>query len=75
MDYLSALRLGVHTGLIRNLTLRKIDAMMLATQPAHLPHLLGQKSFEPEERDRARAEWLRRELATVVTTFQEFTTR
>ncbi|NLF22199.1 MAG: ATP--guanido phosphotransferase [Lentisphaerae bacterium] len=65
MDYLSALRLGVQTGMLNNLTIRRIDELMIATQPAHLLATLHETAAESGQRDALRAAWLSEKLAPV----------
>ncbi|MCK5528537.1 MAG: protein arginine kinase [Kiritimatiellae bacterium] len=54
IDMLSALRLGVDLGLVKNLTVSKISEIMLVTQPGHLQKEAG-KVMSEEERDYLRA--------------------
>lgn len=64
IDMLSALRLGVDVGLVKNLTVSKISEIMLVTQPGHLQKQAGQTMTE-EERDYLRASVVRNKLAKV----------
>lgn len=64
LDLLSALRLGVAVGLVRNLSPGDVDRMFLAVQPAHLQRGLG-RLLSAEERDQARAELVRGNLGRV----------
>ena len=66
MDYLSALRLGVRLNLLRNLSIAKLDDLMLTIEPIHLQARLRVNTPNPEERDVLRADWLRQELDAVV---------
>jgi protein arginine kinase len=56
---LSHVRMGVSMGRCKNVDLRKINEMMLRTQPAHLQKLSGRR-LDGEERSVARAEYFRR---------------
>jgi protein arginine kinase len=62
MDLLSSVRLGVNLNLIEELTIPKINELLLHTQPAHLQKLQGQE-LDGEERNLARARYLRARLA------------
>ena len=62
LDHLSALRLGVHLGLVRRLTVAEVDDLTLAIQPGHLQKRLGQ-TLEPARRDVVRADFMRAALA------------
>jgi protein arginine kinase len=66
MDYLSALRLGVQLKLLRNLSVDRVDELLLGVQPIHLQRMFQLEAAEPEARDARRADWLRRELEPVV---------
>jgi protein arginine kinase len=61
MMLLSALRMGVHLGLIRNVNLQTVNELFLCTQPAHLQKL-AQTEMEPDQRDVHRAEIIRQRL-------------
>jgi protein arginine kinase len=66
MDLLSSVRLGVNLGLLEDLTIPQVNELFLHTQPAHLQKLMG-ASLDGEERNSARARYLRtrlRELGT-----------
>lgn len=63
MHLLSSVRMGVNLQLIEDLEIRTINDLFIHTQPAHLQKLEGQ-SLESEERNIARATYLRRRLAT-----------
>jgi len=58
VDLLSALRLGVEMGLVRNLPVSRINEIMLLTQPGHLQKMYS-KSIGPQQRDRIRADMVR----------------
>ena len=64
IDMLSALRLGIDVGLVKNLTVSKISEIMLVTQPGHLQKQAGQAMTE-EERDYLRASVVRDKLKKV----------
>jgi protein arginine kinase len=61
MMLLSAVRMGVHLGLLKDLTLRAVNELFIYTQPAHLQKLSG-KALDPGERDVRRAEFVRSKL-------------
>ncbi|OGV57950.1 MAG: protein arginine kinase [Lentisphaerae bacterium RIFOXYA12_FULL_48_11] len=61
VDLMSALRLGVELGFVRNLTIAEINEIMLLTQPGHLQKM-KKKNIGPEERDGLRAEIVREKL-------------
>jgi len=60
---LSAVLMGVHLGLIKDLDLRTVNELFIFTQPAHLQKLTG-KALEATERDIRRAEFVRSKLNT-----------
>jgi len=59
---LSALRMGVHLGLIETAPLRTVNELLVFTQPAHLQKLEG-RELAPEERDNLRGALLRKRLS------------
>src|SRR5208337_1899688 len=61
MDLLSSVRLGINLGLLEDLTIPKVNELFIHTQPAHLQKLMGQ-SLDGEERNAARARYLRQRL-------------
>lgn len=61
VDLMSALRLGVEFGFVKNLTIAKINEIMLLTQPGHLQKI-KKRNIGPEERDSLRAEVVREKL-------------
>jgi protein arginine kinase len=61
MMLFSALRMGVHLGLIRDVPLQIINELFLYSQPGHLQKLAG-RSMEPAERDVYRAALIRKRL-------------
>ncbi len=58
LQHLSRLRLGIHLGLVENLSLAKLNRIFLWVQPGHLQKEAG-KALDPQERDILRAEKLR----------------
>lgn len=63
LSLISAVRLGVGFGIITDLTVAKLNELLIYTQPAHLQILEGGQ-LETPERDIARAEFIRKILAT-----------
>jgi protein arginine kinase len=61
MTLLSALRLGVHLGLISEIPVGTVNELFIYTQPAHLQLLAG-TDLEPLERDQRRADYVRERL-------------
>jgi protein arginine kinase len=61
MMLLSFVRMGVHLGLLPELTLRDVNDLFVFTQPAHLQKLSG-AALDPVERDVRRAEYMRNRL-------------
>jgi protein arginine kinase len=61
MNLLSAVRLGVAMGEPMGLDLAQVNELMLLAQPAHIQRLFG-KEMQPEERDVARAELVRKRM-------------
>ncbi|HLX64038.1 MAG TPA: protein arginine kinase [Planctomycetota bacterium] len=61
MMLLSFVRMGVHLGLLRDLTLRDVNELFIFTQPAHLQKLAG-TPLEPQDRDMRRAAYVREKL-------------
>lgn len=58
---LSAIRLGVDLGVVKNLDRRMVNELLILTQPAHLQKLEG-KVLNSNERDIKRAELIRERL-------------
>ena len=58
---LSAIRLGVDLGVVKNLDRRMVNELLILTQPAHLQKLEG-KILNANERDMKRAELIRERL-------------
>ncbi len=62
MDLLSQVRLGVNLGLLEEkITIPTVNELFLQTQPAHLQKLMGTQ-LDGEERNSARARYLRNRL-------------
>ena len=62
MDLLSSVRLGVNLGLLEDqITITTVNELFLQTQPAHLQKLMG-TPLDGEERNSARARYLRNRL-------------
>ncbi len=62
MERCSSLRLGIALGLIEGVSLATVNRLLVVTQPGHLAHARGRAS-SAIERDTARADLVRRELA------------
>jgi protein arginine kinase len=58
---LSAIRLGVDLGIVKNLDRRMVNELLILTQPSHLQKLEG-KILNANERDMKRAELIRERL-------------
>ncbi|MDP3790862.1 MAG: protein arginine kinase [Candidatus Omnitrophota bacterium] len=58
---LSAIRLGVDVGVVKNMDRRMVNELLILTQPAHLQKLKG-KVLSSNERDTQRAELIREKL-------------
>jgi protein arginine kinase len=58
---LSYIRLGIHLNRIKNINLKTVNRLFLLTQPAHLQNIF-QETLDASARDRARAEFIRKEL-------------
>lgn len=61
MHHLSSIRLGIHTGLIDDVSVETVNELLLNIQPAHLQKLEGREMNQPE-RSIARAKRLRERL-------------
>jgi protein arginine kinase len=61
ISLLSAIRLGVDLGVVKNLDRRMVNELLILTQPAHLQKLEG-KILNSNERDMKRAELIREKL-------------
>ena len=62
MNLLSALRLGVNSGLVEGLEVEEVNKLFVLTQPGHLQKR-EQRALDPDERDIARAKFIRSRLA------------
>lgn len=62
MQYLSHVRMGLHTGRIKTIDLQTINELFIQTQPAHLQFLQGQR-LTGEQRSIARASLIRARLS------------
>jgi len=58
---LSAIRLGVDLGIVKNLDRRMVNELFILTQPAHLQKIEG-KVLTSNERDAKRADLIRERL-------------
>jgi len=61
MELLSFVRLGIHLGMIEDITIHTVNELFIHTQPAHLQKLIG-SPLDGEERNAARARYLRTRL-------------
>ncbi|MFL5242609.1 MAG: protein arginine kinase [Gemmataceae bacterium] len=61
MDLLSSVRLGVNLHLLDDINISTLNELFIHTQPAHLQKLMG-ASLDGEERNAARAQYLRTRL-------------
>lgn len=61
-EFLSSLRLGVHLRILKTIDAKTVNELVIVTQPAHLQKV-ERRALEPEERDAARADLIRRKLA------------
>jgi protein arginine kinase len=64
MDLLSSVRLGINLALLDEITIPTVNELFIHTQPAHLQKLMG-TSLDGEERNSARARYLRTRLREV----------
>jgi protein arginine kinase len=62
MQYLSHVRMGLHTGRIKSIDLQTLNELFIQTQPAHLQFLEGQR-LSGEQRSVARAALIRTRLS------------
>jgi protein arginine kinase len=65
LNMLSAIRLGIGTGVIKFVSLSQVNEILALTQPAHLQKYFGQR-MDTAQRDRVRAELIRSKLAEAV---------
>jgi len=61
MELLSFVRLGIHLGLVEDISIHTVNELFIHTQPAHLQKLVG-SPLDGEERNAARARYLRTRL-------------
>ncbi len=61
IELLSALRLGINLRLITGVSMKTVNELFLYIQPSHLQKMEG-RILEPDERDAARADFIRRRL-------------
>jgi len=61
IDLLSALRLGIELGMVRHLTVARVNELLLLSQPGHLQKLEG-RDLDSASRDQVRADLMRRRL-------------
>jgi protein arginine kinase len=64
MDLLSSVRLGVNLSMLDDVTIATVNELFIQTQPAHLQKVMG-TSLDSEERNAARARYLRTRLREV----------
>jgi len=62
LSLISAVRLGVGVGLITDVSIKKLNQLLIYIQPAHLQMMAG-RTMEAQERDVARADYIRKTLA------------
>jgi protein arginine kinase len=60
-ELLSVVRLGIHGGILPGLALKTVNDLCLSTQPGHLQKA-ERRVLDPDERDVARADYIRRKL-------------
>jgi protein arginine kinase len=65
IERLSAIRMGVELGIVKNLSIGSINEIMLLTQPGHLQRQAG-KELSPSERDEMRARIVTDKLTSAV---------
>ncbi len=65
MSLISAVRLGIGLGVITDLRLSILNELFIMIQPRHLERLHG-RALKAEERDRARADYIREKLGGTV---------
>jgi protein arginine kinase len=62
ISLLSDVRLGIVTGLVRDVSEQDVNQLILLTQPAHLQRVLGREMDQGQRRE-ARADMVRQKLA------------
>ena len=65
LSLISAVRMGVGVGLVTDVPVRTLNELLVYIQPAHLQKLKG-TPMDPQERDVARADYIRDALARAV---------
>lgn len=61
LEYLSFVRLGVHLGVLKDVNLATVNDLFVFSQPGHLQKAAN-RALDAEERDAARADWIRKGL-------------
>ena len=61
IELLSAIRLGIDMGIIKDINIPVINDLFILTQPAHLQKI-EKRALDPAERDVKRAELIREKL-------------
>ena len=64
MYLLSGLRLGINMNIIKDIEIGKVNELFIFTQPAHLQKIENKK-LDPQKRDIARADFIRRQLGAI----------
>ncbi len=64
IDLLSALKLGVEMGIVKNITLEELDDICVLTQPGHLQKIKGKK-HRIKDRDKMRSKLVQDNLQSV----------
>jgi protein arginine kinase len=62
LSLISAVRLGVGMGMIKEPPIKTLNELLVYIQPAHL-QMLGERAMEPQERDEARANLIRKTIS------------
>jgi protein arginine kinase len=62
IELLSSVRLGIALGLLPGVALKRVNELLVLSQPAHVQLLAG-KELDDDSRDIARADYIRRRLA------------
>ena len=58
LSLISAVRLGVGVGIIKDVSIKTLNHLLVYTQPAHLQRM-NEKTMDAQERDVARADYIR----------------
>jgi protein arginine kinase len=61
ISLLSLVRLGISLGMIKNLSIQRLNELFMLVQPAHLQKMAG-KELSPSQRDTARSKLIRNRL-------------